>query len=142
MKSKAEVDVYGLLLSTQFPFLGASPDRIMYVGVGKFAVIEIKCPYVHRSHSINDACQDVKFCLAIENSRPTLKKNNDYYYQIMGQLAISGAKFCHFVVWTLEDIHIERIYLDKDIWQDMLDKLMKYYYTTLGPEIIHRLLQV
>ena len=112
----------------------------MYVRVRKFAVIEIKCPYVHRSHSINDACQDVKFCLAIEISRPTLKKNHD---QIMGQLAISGAKFCDFVVWTLEDIHIKREYMDKDIWQNMLDKLMKYYYTTLGrADIIHRLLQM
>ena len=39
-------------------------------------------------------------------------------------------------------MHIERIYLNKDIWQDMLDKLQKYYYTTLGPEIIHRLLEM
>ena len=142
VKSNAEIDVCGLFLSTQFPFLGASPDGIMYVGEGKFALIEVKCPYIHRSHSIRDACQDTKLCLAIENGRFTLKKNHDYYYQIMGQLAIAGAEFCDFVVWTLEDMHIERIYLNKDIWQDMLDKLQKYYYTTLGPEIIHRLLEM
>ena len=91
VKSNAEIDVCGLFLSKQYPFLGVSPDGIMYVGEGKFALIEVKCPYIHRSHSIKDACQDAKFCLAIENGRFTLKnktlgrkKNHDYYYQIMG----------------------------------------------------------
>ncbi len=95
MKSNAEVDVCGFYISTQFPFLGASPNGI--------ALIEINCPYTHQSHSINDACQDVKFCLALENGKPMLKKNHDYYYQIIGQLAVTGAEFCDFVVWTLKD---------------------------------------
>ena len=44
VKSNAEIDVCGLFLSTQFPFLGASPDGIMYVGEGKFALIEVNVP--------------------------------------------------------------------------------------------------
>ncbi len=78
----------------------------------------------------------MKFCLALENGKPMLKKNHDYYYQVIGQLAVTGAEFCDFVVWTLKDVHKERVYFNKNIWQDMLDKL------TLGPEIIHRLVQM
>ncbi len=47
LKSNVEVDVCGFYISTQFPFLGASPDGIIYVGEGKIALIEIKCPYTH-----------------------------------------------------------------------------------------------
>ncbi len=70
-----------------------------------------------------------------------LKRNHDYYYQVIGQLGITKASYCDFIVWTLSDIHVERIYLDACLWDEMKDKLKQYYYTTLGPEIITRVLE-
>ena len=29
------------------PYLGALPDGLEYVGPGKFAITEVKCPYKH-----------------------------------------------------------------------------------------------
>lgn len=73
---------------------------------------------------------------------PTLKRNHDYYYQVIGQLAITGASYCDFIVRTLTDMHIERIHMDMQLWQEITEKLKQYYYTTLGPEIINRILEM
>lgn len=141
-KTGVEVDVCGIFLSAKYPFLGASPDGLLYVGNREFALVEVKCPYKHRNSSISDACKDTKFCLTITNSEPVLKRNHDYYFQVIGQLAITGAQYCDFIVWTLIDMHIERIFIDKDLWQEMTDKLLNYYRTELGPEIIRRLCEL
>lgn len=142
-RTAIEVDVCGLFLSIEFPFLGATPDGLMYTGLGMIAVVEVKCPYKHRNSTIIDACKDSKFCLTISDlGEPRLKRNHDYYYQIIGQLGITGAEYCDFVVWTLLDMHIERVFMDADVWQDITKKLKEYYYTELGPEIIQRLLNM
>ena len=107
---EVEVDVCGLILSSNLSYLGASPDGLMYVGLGKIAIVEVKCPYKHRNNTIAQACQDSAFCLVINSDdQPVLKQNHDYYFQIIGQLGITGAEYCDFIVWTLVDIHIERI---------------------------------
>ena len=143
-KLNVEVDVCGIFLSTHFPFLGATPDGLLYTGtgMGKFAIVEVKCPYKHCNSTILDACKDSQFCLELDSSnQPKLKRNHDYYYQILGQLGISGGEYCDFVVWTLVDVYIERVYLDSTVWQEMTVKLTNYYKTELGPEIIHRLME-
>lgn len=115
----------------------------MYVGLGKIAIVEVKCPYKHRNSTVAQACQDSDFCLAINSSdQPVLKQSHDYYFQIIGQLAITGAEYCDFIVWTLVDIHIERIFIDPVLWKEMTDKLNHYYHTELGPEIVHRMLDM
>ena len=42
--TEVEVDVCGLFLSSSLSYLGASPDGLMYVGLGKIAIVEVKCP--------------------------------------------------------------------------------------------------
>ena len=68
-----------------------------------------------------------------------LKRTHDYYYQIIGQIALSKAQFCDFIVWTNLEIHIERIFPDGRLWEEMVEKLAHFYYTTLGVEILDRL---
>ena len=53
----------GLYLSTQFPFLGASPDAIVSCSCCDTSVVEIKCPYMHRDVTICEALLDKDFCL-------------------------------------------------------------------------------
>ena len=122
-KMNVAVDVCGIYLSTHFPYLGASPDGLMYVGFGKIAIIEVKCPYKHRNNTIAQACEDSGFCLAFNsNDQPILKRSHDYYFQVTGQLAITGAEYCDFVVWMLVDLHIERVYMDRELWKEMTEK--------------------
>ena len=39
-----------------------------------------------------------------------LNRNHDYFYQVMGQLCLTGASWCDFMVWCPEDHFVERIY--------------------------------
>ena len=138
--TNTEVDVCGLFLSAEFPFLGATPDGLVYIGLGTLGLLEVRCPYKHRNSTIVDACKDSGFCLALNDlGQPKLRRSHDYYYQIIGQLGITRAAYCDFVVWTLMDTHIERVFMDTKVWKNITEKLKTYYYTELGPEIIQRL---
>ena len=137
--SGLQVEDCGVFLSEQFPYLATSPDGIIPLGSGKFGVVEAKCPYKHRKNSIEVACKDTAFCLSKEDGQIALNRRHDYYFQVTGQLALTSAEFCDFVVWTEVDIHIERIQLDVHLWTEMKDKLSHFYYTTLGAEVLDRL---
>jgi len=104
-----------------------------------FGLIEVKCPFKHRKSTIEEACSDASFCLANTDNVVMLKRMHDYYYQVTGQLALTGAQFCDFVVWTEVDMHIERISFDTMLWDDMKSKLVHLYHTCLGLEILEHL---
>ena len=140
-QSGAQVEECGVYLSVEFPYLATSPDGIIPLANGKFGVVEVKCPYKHRNNSIEVACKDPAFCLFrnTENGQISLNRRHDYYFQVTGQIALTGAEFCDFVVWTDVDIHIERIMFDVELWTDMKDKLSHFYFSTLGVEALDRL---
>ena len=137
--SGLQVENCGVFLSEQFPYLATSPDGIIPIGNGKFGFIEVKCPYKHRKNSVEVACKDTSFCLLKKDSEIALNRRHDYYFQVTGQLALTRAEFCDFVVWTEVDIHIERVKFDVELWTEMKDKLSHFYFTTLGVEALDRL---
>ena len=67
-----------------------------------FGLLEIKCPQC-------ESCRDAKY-LKIVNGQLNLKKTHEYYFQVMGQMAITGLKWCDFMVFCKNDWHIETIY--------------------------------
>ena len=75
-----------------------------------------------------DACTDVKFCCELTNGQCKLKASHSYYFQIQGQMAITGAKWCDFVVFTKKGMSIERIPFNADFWNELENKLIAYYY--------------
>ncbi|KAK3907775.1 Alkaline nuclease [Frankliniella fusca] len=81
------------------PFLGASPDFL----VGDDGVGEVKCPYTHRDKVIGPQHQEF---IVMSKKRPTvmkLKKTHRHYYQVQGQMLVTGKPFCDFVVFTFKD---------------------------------------
>jgi len=70
------------------------------------------------------AAKDTYFYLNEVGHELQLKKNHNCYFQVQGQLAISGKKFCDFVVWTLQGYSVERICFDPQLWQDMSQKVL------------------
>ena len=133
------VEECGVFLSEEFPHLATSPDGVISIDNERFGGIEVKCPFKHRKNSIEEACKDSAFCLIMCDGQIMLNWKHDYYYQVTGQIALTGAEFCDFVVWTEVDIHIERILLDVTMWAEMKAKLAHFYYTTLGVEVLDRL---
>ena len=138
-KTQMAVRECGIFLSSSFPYLATSPDGIISLDDASFGLVEVKSPFKHPKSTIEEACDDASFCLANTDSKVILKRTHDYYYQVSGQLALTGAQFCDSVVWTEIDVHIERISLDAVLWDDMKSKLAHFYYTCLGLKILERL---
>ncbi|XP_071118722.1 uncharacterized protein [Haliotis cracherodii] len=126
----------GLVVNRKFPFLGATPDgKVCEDGIT--GIIEVKCPYSARDMSISDACCLLpKFCLQNTDGIISIKKaphNHEYFYQVQGQLMISGAAFCDFVVFTKKDLFIQRIFPLPVFMQQMLDELSAFYFQHVKP---------
>ena len=139
LKTQRSVRECGIFLSCSIPYLATTPDGVVSFNRRDFGIIEVKCPYKHRKSKIEDACSDTSFCLANADNTIMLKRTHDYYYQVTGQKALTGAQLCDFIVWTEVDVHIERIYFNAELWDNMKLKLAHFYHTCLGIEILERL---
>ena len=122
----------GFIVNSSFPSLGASPDgKVCSKGVT--GLIEVKCPYSARDMTLDEAVMNRDFCLEISNNEKHLRENHHYYFQVQGQLMVSGAEFCDFVVFTRKDFNIHRILPNLQCMQNMLDRLSEFYFTSVKP---------
>ncbi|XP_037399902.1 uncharacterized protein LOC119264966 [Pygocentrus nattereri] len=114
----------GLIIHPDAPWLGASPDGVVFdpTEYPQFGLVEIKCPNVKNYI-------DCKY-LYMEYGCSKLKKTHAYYWQIQGQLLISGLHWCDFVVWAQEDFFVERVYMDADVQRQIPEKTDLFYFYT------------
>ncbi|KAH9384466.1 hypothetical protein HPB48_026474 [Haemaphysalis longicornis] len=123
----------GLLVNPTFPWLGASPDRLVFdPAEGSYGVLEIKCPYTLRDKK-GDELASSSFCSELTENGPRLKRDNSYYAQIVGQMGVSALSWGDFVVYGKDFILIERIRLNRAKWEAMKDQLNYFYFNTLLP---------
>lgn len=131
----------GLHVGREFSFLGASPDRIVRDGNDE-GLLEVKCPYSKQDMSPAEACTDKRFFCELVNTEVVLRKDNTYYYQIQGQMAITGHKWCDFVVWTNNgspalSTNVERVRFDESFWETkVLPGLLYFARHALVPELL------
>lgn len=134
MKSRLQHDITvyssGLLINPNCPYLGASPDGklIDRSAYDYFGLLEIKCPYSFRNQTPTEAAENPKCCLENQGGRLQLKRSHNYDFQVTGQMAIAGVNWCDFVVYTNKGIFVERILLNKELWnKEMFPKLTEFY---------------
>ncbi|KAF5276613.1 hypothetical protein FQR65_LT16271 [Abscondita terminalis] len=75
-----EVVNSGLYIDLQYPFLAASPDRLL----GTNEIVEVKCLYrVNKlGITLEEAVKTIpSLCLEIKNNKLSLKRSHNYYYQ-------------------------------------------------------------
>ena len=70
-----------------------------------------------------------------------LKKDHPYYYQVQGQLGLTGLKWCDFVVFFQKGLIIQRIKFDELFWKSMIEKLTKFYQQHVILKAIEQQLQ-
>lgn len=119
-----EVNHYrcGFLIHPDAPWMGSSPDGIVYDPKGQsvHGLVEIKCPNVA---SYVD-CPYIK----ISEGTHSLRKSHAYFWQIQGQMLISGLDWCDFVVYTQEDMFIQRIPRDDETIKTMKEKIDYFFF--------------
>ena len=130
----------------QANWMGASPDGLVTDPSESqpYGLVEIKCPARAEKITLLDLCTNKKykssFFLQYTNGKYQLKKGNNYYYQIQGQLQITCRRWCDFVVWTalatVDDLVVQRIYLDEDMWKNTIYPcLYRFYMGSMLPEL-------
>lgn len=113
----------GFVINPGCPHLGASPDYIVFdpsENDDPFGLLELKCL---QCLSVRNAK-----CLRLVNGELKLRKSHEYYYQIQGQLGLTGMQWCDLMVLCKDDWHIERIYFDEDFFNSMCSNLNKFYF--------------
>ena len=126
----------GIIINPEFSFLGSSPDgKVCDQGIT--GLIEVKCPFSARDMSVAEATNEISdFCLEYsDNDTLVLKHDHIFHYQIQGQLMVSGAEFCDFVVYTRKDLFIQRIFPDITFMNNMYDKLFNFYVKYFLPAL-------
>ena len=119
----------GFVVNPSCFYLGCSPDRRVFDQDdvnNPWGLLEIKCSksesvtLIDYLQSKRDGSQTMK-----------LKKTHAYYYQVMGQMGLSGSSWCDFFVRTQTDYHCERIEFDEIFCRDMMDKLTLFFSSIL-----------
>ena len=131
----------GLVVRPDLPFLGGSPDGkiIDPVAHPHYGILEVKCPYKYREVSPMDAAlMDSDFYVSVKDEKLYLKETHQYYFQVQGQLALTGAKWCDFVIYTKKGLGIQRIKFNEQFWLDTYLKLEIFYFTHFLPHVIKR----
>lgn len=112
----------GFVVHPDAPWLGASPDGIVFdpSEQPQFGLVEIKCPNVK-------SYVDTSY-LRVINGTLQLKPSHAYYFQVQGQILVTGMSWCDFVVSAEEDMFIQRIYRDEDVMKIIRQKVDLFYF--------------
>ena len=115
----------GFFISEDYPFLGASPDRL----IGDDSIVEVKCPYTGRNSAISPS-KMFPYLHKTSNEDGDFKLNpfSSYYSQIQGQLYITKRRYCFFVVYTFEDLFVQKLEIDNDYCNFCLLPKLKLFY--------------
>ena len=112
----------GLFVCEEYPFLAASPDRI----IDEDVIIEVKCPFASKDKPITPST--VPYLQSIsDGDELVLDSKHVYYYQVQGQLLCSGRQKCLFVVYTLVDMKVITIHYDINFARNMVQRLFEFY---------------
>lgn len=129
---KCSVQTPGLIFSKEHSFLACSPDGIVSCSTcGKF-LIEIKCMSKHRNSHARIAALKCGIIYKDSNDMFVMNKNHRYYYQILGQMAITGVHKCVLVVYTHKGIYTLDLQMDEK-WVEIRDQLTTFYRNSFYP---------
>jgi len=86
-----QVKETGFVLHPRFPEVGATPDAIIVEDYNSQEIIlaQVKCPYSQKNH--------LKYSGKIHDVRTLKKCRSAYFWQIQGEIWVTGASYSYFV---------------------------------------------
>ena len=144
---KMVVTPCGLQLMADKSYLGTSPDGlVLCTSVDTLCndCLEIKCPYsIDGSVTVKLSPQciaekfgDKFFMKCRRDGSLYLPHDHVYYAQVQGEMAILGVEWCDFVVYSNEEIVIDRILANVDYWDRLSEKLEEFHVQHVIPEVL------
>ena len=127
------IDLVGLYMHPDYPFLGASPDGILCCKDCGKSLVEIKCLSSKRNFSPSTALLLNNVCIRKQDDTIAINPKHAYYYQIQGQMAMTGIKLSHLVGYTLKGIYAVQVPFDQRFWDTLSEKLRQFYRCAYYP---------
>ncbi len=120
----------GIIISQTSPWLAASPDRRVYNPnrTHPYGLLEIKCP------NTSSVCE-ASYLKVDDDAKIYLKMNDNIYFEILMQLAVTGLRWCDMFVWCKADgsHHLQTIHFDEQKWQEVKDKVDAFHFDKCLP---------
>lgn len=126
----------GFMINKNYPFLGASPDGVIYCSCHGKYLLEVKCPYRCCNKGLWEAVNDPSFFLKDNEGVLSLDKSHSYYYQVQCQLGVGEVEKSFFVVWSPDTLHIEEIKIDLPFFEANMATANELIEKAVLPEII------
>lgn len=123
-----------LVVSKENPWLGVSPDGVIFNNNKPTHLLEIKCPFKGKTMKVEDAVQWTSECknsiFKDENEVYYMKPKHKYYGQVQLGMAVINVCNAFFVIYASYDrsLIVIKVPLDETFVYDMLHRL-KYMYT-------------
>ena len=54
------------------------------------------------------------------------------------QLFSTGKSHCDFILWTKNEVYVERVYPDESFWKNCIKKVKHFFETAIMPELTGR----
>lgn len=126
----------GVFLSTEYPYLAATPDASVSCKCCGKGVAEAKCPYSLAQTGIPKVAVSQNFCLDNgDDGGLHLKRSHQYFFQVQTQMAICNVSYCDFIVWTPSSTHIERVQRDDAFIDTLLSRARSFFVRAIMPEL-------
>nr|XP_054921688.1 uncharacterized protein LOC129382192 [Dermacentor andersoni] len=123
-KRKVPVRIYccGLCVNPGVSVLGATPDSVVEEG-GDFGLLEVKTLSAAKKRG-DELANSVNTASYLKNG--VVKPTHKHFYQVQGQMALTGLFWCDFVVDNGTDCILQRITFDSSLWiSKMLPRLLE-----------------
>ena len=124
----------GTVISSQYPFISASPDLKVNCKCCEAGLVEIKCPYNIRDKA--PIPSELNQLIQNPSNTFSLKHTTDHYCQIQGQLGITKLKYCYYFVFTHHGYYLEKIPFNETFYKDMLENVCTFWFQYLCREIL------
>ena len=123
----------GMTVMSSHSFISASPDmEVECICHGK-ALVEIKCPAT--LIGLSPSAENYPYLIKIDG-KVQLKSDSDYYYQIQGQMGVTGRMYTDFFVFTFNGYHLERIKFDQSKWERLLLNLDQFWRNFVAHKLL------
>lgn len=129
----------GLVISPEYPHLGASLEGAVFCLCCGSGVLKIKCSCKYKDYHLHDIT-DASFYLHRNGESICLKETHNYYMQVQGQMTICQKEYSDFVCWTTKGIHIERISFDPSVFSRIKPQDRSLFQSAVLPELLPHLI--
>ena len=131
-----QVQLCGLHISTDHPYLAATPDGIVSCDCCGEGLLEIKCPFKYKDDILADITDSAFYLERQPTGEMKLKTSHNYYLQVQAQLSVCRKTYCDFVCWSTASMHVERIQADAELINSLQPKLSSFFTNYLMPELL------